>query len=112
MGLEVLHEEAGGDGLGPVSTDVDEPARSRVNYHDQERNMPEGDVGESDVREDEANECRDGNYEHQCHKSAVLDWVIVSHELIIGVANLGTLPCRVAIGDAGKVDVGVDISSD
>ena len=38
--------------------------------------------------------------------------IVVSHELVVSVANLGALPGGIAVGNAWEVDVGVDVSSD
>lgn len=54
MGLEVLHEETSGDGFGHISSDVDKPAGNRIDHHDQESYMPEGDIVQPNVGEDEA----------------------------------------------------------
>lgn len=64
MRLEVLHEEACGDGLGHVGSDVDEPAGNRIDYHDQEGHVPKGDISQSDICEYETKKAGESHHEN------------------------------------------------
>lgn len=54
MRLEVLHQETSGDGLSYISSNVDKPTGDRIDHHNQESHVPDGDIVQSDVGENEA----------------------------------------------------------
>ena len=108
----MLHKEAGGDGLCAIERDVNEPTKHCVYHSNNEYDVPEGHIGHSDIGEDESEKSGKSNCKHSDDEPKVLYRIVVSHKLVIGVTNLSALPCRVAIGDAGEIDIGVDIGSD
>lgn len=100
MRLEMLDKETGGDGLGSIDANINEPAQHSVYHHDNESDVPEGERVEPDIGEDKSEKSAESNCEDSDDKAKVLKGVVVSHELVIGVADLGALPRGVAVGDA------------
>lgn len=111
MFLKVLHEEVSWQWLSNIGMKVHKPANNGIGNSDDAEQIPEINTAHSNTCERISSKSDDWYKENMCCQSIVLQRVIVSYELVVLVADLGTFSSGVAVGDAWKVDVCVYISS-